>query len=180
MTEPVMQGRTKRHRNLGRYHCLYWKSQPFAHYRTSHHRCHGMVLCPGFIDPHTHTTSDLSDSLRSQQLNYLFQGVTTVFTGNDGRSPDIGKAYQRWETQGIGTNAASFIGHGTIRSRVLKMENREPTAAELEQMKAMVRQAMEAGAWGLSTGLFYAPGSFAQNRRSHRPCPGSRRIRGSI
>ena len=121
----------------------------------------GLVLCPGFIDPHTHTTSDLSDSVRSQQLNYLFQGVTTVFTGNDGRSPDIEQAFERWEKQGIGTNAASFIGHGSVRSRILGMENRAPTAEELERMKELVRSGMAAGAWGLSTGLFYAPGSYS-------------------
>jgi len=76
----------------------------------------GLVVTPGFIDPHTHTASDLSDPKRSRNDAYLMQGVTTVATGNDGASPpDIGSTLAKWGQQGIGTNAALLIGQGTVR-----------------------------------------------------------------
>jgi N-acyl-D-aspartate/D-glutamate deacylase/acetyl esterase/lipase len=123
----------------------------------------GLVVAPGFIDPHTHTTEDLSDLRRKDNQPYLFQGVTTVVTGNDGRSPlPIGKALDAWQQQGIGTNAVLLVGHGTVRGNVLGAVDAQPTAEQLDKMKALVRQAMDDGAFGMSTGLYYAPGSFAK------------------
>jgi N-acyl-D-aspartate/D-glutamate deacylase len=122
----------------------------------------GMVVTPGFIDPHTHTVEDLGDPARSANLNYLMQGVTTVVTGNDGASPwPIADALGKWERQGIGTNAAVFVGHGTVRALVLGDRDVAPTPDQLARMKGLIARGMEDGAIGMSTGLYYAPGSFA-------------------
>ena len=122
----------------------------------------GLVVTPGFIDPHTHTADDLSDPMRSRNDAYLMQGVTTVVTGNDGSSPaDIATTLALWKKQGIGTNAALFIGQGTVRSEVMAMSDAKPTPQQMEKMKALVETAMNAGAIGISTGLYYAPGSYS-------------------
>jgi N-acyl-D-aspartate/D-glutamate deacylase len=122
----------------------------------------GLVVAPGFIDPHTHTAADLSDPKRSRNDAYLMQGVTTVATGNDGASPTaIGSTLATWTEQGIGTNAALFIGQGTVRREVTGMSDAKPTAEQLDRMKALVDTAMKEGAIGISTGLYYAPGSFS-------------------
>jgi N-acyl-D-amino-acid deacylase len=122
----------------------------------------GLVITPGFIDPHTHTADDLSDPKRSRNEAYLMQGVTTVATGNDGDSPEhTGDTLAKWSRQGIGTNAVLFIGQGTIRREVMGMADAKPTSAQMERMKALVDTAMNEGAIGLSTGLYYAPGSYS-------------------
>ncbi len=122
----------------------------------------GLVVTPGFIDPHTHTAGDLSDAKRSRNDAYLMQGVSTVVTGNDGDSPTaIGSTLAKWTQQGIGTNAALFIGQGTVRRAVMGMSDAKPTAEQLDRMKALVDTAMKEGAIGISTGLYYAPGSFS-------------------
>ncbi|HVS21426.1 MAG TPA: amidohydrolase family protein, partial [Pyrinomonadaceae bacterium] len=123
----------------------------------------GLVVAPGFIDPHTHTLGDLSNQSRKGNEAYLMQGVTTVVTGNDGGSVlNIGETLRKWDEQGIGTNAILFAGHGTIRGRVLGQTDAQPNAAQLEEMKQLVGQALDEGAFGLSTGLYYSPGSFAK------------------
>ena len=123
----------------------------------------GLIVAPGFIDPHTHACSDLSSAKHKANENYLMQGVTTVFTGNDGAGPvNISEVFKQWQQNGIGTNAALFVGHGTVRGMVLGMKDVEPTAEQLEQMKALVSRAMDEGAIGISTGLYYAPGSYAK------------------
>jgi N-acyl-D-aspartate/D-glutamate deacylase len=123
----------------------------------------GLIVAPGFIDPHTHTLGDLSDPKRKGNEPYLMQGVTTVITGNDGGSVlNIGETLRKWDEQGIGTNAMLLAGHGTIRGRVLGPTDAQPTAAQLEEMKAFVARAMDEGSFGLSTGLYYAPGSYAR------------------
>lgn len=122
----------------------------------------GLVVTPGFIDPHTHTAGDLSNPKTSRNDPYLMQGVTTVVTGNDGESPtDIGAALAKWQKQGIGTNAALFIGQGTVRREVMGMSDAKPTAEQMKRMEALVDTAMQQGAIGLSTGLYYAPGSYS-------------------
>ncbi len=122
----------------------------------------GLVVAPGFIDPHTHTQGDLSNAERKPNLAYLMQGVTTVATNNDGGGPtDIGRMLDGWAKSGIGTNAAVYIGQGSVRGAVLGMSAAAPTPAQLDSMKRMVSRAMDQGAIGLSTGLYYAPGSYA-------------------
>src|SRR5438552_5078512 len=123
----------------------------------------GMVIAPGFIDPHTHTLGDLSDEKRKSNEAYLMQGVTTVVTGNDGGSVlNISETLRKWDEQGIGTNAILLAGFGTIRSRVLGPTDAQPTGPQLEGMKALVARAMDEGAFGLSTGLYYAPQSYSK------------------
>jgi len=123
----------------------------------------GLIVAPGFIDPHTHTLSDLSDEKRKANEAFLLQGVTTVLTGNDGGSVlNVGELLSKWEQQGIGTNAALFAGFGTIRGKVLGSTDAQPTAAQLEEMKQYVARAMDEGAFGMSTGLYYAPQSYSK------------------
>src|SRR5437773_4165186 len=123
----------------------------------------GLVVAPGFIDPHTHTLGDLSDEKRKSNEAYLMQGVTTVVTGNDGSSAQsIGETLSKWEQQGIGTNAILLAGFGTIRGKVLGSTDAQPNAAQLEEMKQLVARAMDEGSFGLSTGLYYAPQSYSK------------------
>ncbi len=122
----------------------------------------GLIVAPGFVDPHTHSLAELLSVDKNSNINYVMQGVTTVFNGNDGGDPVlVAETMQRLEVNGIGTNAALFVGHGGVRFEVMGGENREPTADELTQMSALVRGAMQSGALGLSTGLYYVPGHFA-------------------
>jgi N-acyl-D-amino-acid deacylase len=124
----------------------------------------GLVVAPGFIDPHTHTQGDLGSADRRQRANlpYLMQGVTTVITNNDGGGTiEIGKTLDAWTKNGIGTNAALYVPQGSVRGAVLGMSDAAPTAAQLDSMRSLVRRGMEAGAIGMSTGLYYAPGSYA-------------------
>ncbi len=127
----------------------------------------GLYVTPGFIDLHTHVDKGMYFAENRACLNYLKQGVTTVIVGQCGASawPIFEKAeylVKVWSEEGIGPNAALLIGHGTVRQIVMGMEEREPTAEELEKMKALVKEAMEQGAHGFSTGLIYQPGSFAK------------------
>jgi N-acyl-D-amino-acid deacylase len=122
----------------------------------------GLIVAPGFIDPHTHTLADLSNSETSRNDAYLMQGVTTVVTGNDGSSPiEIGATLAQWKKQRIGTNAALFIGQGSVRRAVMGMSDATPTPQQIEKMQNLVARAMEQGAIGISTGLYYAPGSYS-------------------
>lgn len=125
---------------------------------------HGLIVAPGFIDPHTHTYDDFQSERVARRTNaaYLMQGVTTVVTGNDGSGPtNIAEQLTRWEAQGIGTNAALFVGFGTIRGAVLGMSAAAPSAIQLAAMQRMVARGLDDGALGLSTGLYYAPQSFS-------------------
>ena len=122
----------------------------------------GLVVSPGFIDLHTHCDGDLGKPGSNANLNYLSQGVTTVVTGNCGSGTyEIAETKAKWEEQGIGTNAVHLIGFGDVRRAVLGAEPREPEPEEMEKMRAIVRRAMEEGAWGISTGLEYIPDRYA-------------------
>ncbi len=119
----------------------------------------GLVVAPGFIDPHTHAVRGIFDVPTAD--NYLLQGVTTLTEGNDGSSPwPIGQHLTRISETGISPNWGVFAGQGTIRRTVMGTDDREPTRDELDRMRTLVGEAMEQGAFGLSTGLFYVPGSF--------------------
>jgi N-acyl-D-amino-acid deacylase len=122
----------------------------------------GLIVAPGFIDPHTHTGGDLSNPRTKSNLPYLMQGVTTVITNNDGGGPiDIGAQLAGWTNNGIGTNAAVYIGEGSVRGAVMGMSDAAPSPVQLDSMKALIRRGMDHGAIGMSTGLYYAPGSYA-------------------
>jgi len=122
----------------------------------------GLVVSPGFIDPHTHADRDLKEPTSSHNKPFLFQGVTTVVVGNDGDSFYPFSEYkEKYESHGIGTNVAVLAGHGTIRNIVMGKSDRKATLEEIESMKELLKQEMISGAFGMSTGLFYAPGSYS-------------------
>jgi N-acyl-D-amino-acid deacylase len=124
----------------------------------------GMIVAPGFIDPHTHAAADLgsSDRTRRQAAFALMQGVTTVITGNDGQGPvDVAAERARVQRDSIGPNVAWLVGHGRVRGEVVGAADRAATPAETARMRSLVDSAMRGGALGLSSGLYYAPGSFA-------------------
>jgi len=122
----------------------------------------GKIVSPGFIDPHTHSLTELLSKDKNHNLNYLTQGVTTVVNGNDGGGPvDIKKVSKQLTANGIGTNIALYVGHGSLREKVIGREQRFATPAELLAMQTLLAQGMKDGAIGLSTGLYYVPGSYA-------------------
>nr|WP_293698750.1 MULTISPECIES: amidohydrolase family protein [unclassified Sphingopyxis] len=124
----------------------------------------GMIVAPGFIDPHTHADSFLRSPDPAVRINaaWLYQGVSTVMIGVDGNgTPDVAADSGKLAASGIGTNIVPFVGFGPVRQRVLGPDARAPTVAELDAMKALVAKGMCEGAVGLSAGLFYAPQSFA-------------------
>lgn len=125
----------------------------------------GLVVAPGFIDPHTHSLADLQseDADRRRALNHLTQGVTTILVGNDGDGDYRVEAQRaRLERQHIPLNVGAFVGFGDVRRAVVGEDNRAPTPEELDHMRALVAQGMCEGAVGLSAGLYYAPQSFSQ------------------
>jgi N-acyl-D-amino-acid deacylase len=128
----------------------------------------GKWVTPGFIDLHSHAGDPgrdddrgltSPDRARRAAPNLVAQGVTTVVVNQDGRSPwPIREQRQLMEERGIGPNAALLVGHGAVRSRVMEDDVRRPaTAEETEEMAALVRQAMEEGAHGLSAAHEYSP-----------------------
>lgn len=120
----------------------------------------GQIICPGFIDLHSHADRGIL-KYRSAE-NYIRQGVTTLLCGNCGSSPtDIEKFFGELRDGGTGPNIAILVGHGSVRQAVLGRRNVVPDRKQLEQMKALVRRGMQAGAVGLSTSLRYGPGSYA-------------------
>lgn len=124
----------------------------------------GLVVAPGFIDPHAHAQGDLAadERDRRENLNYLMQGVTTVVVGNDGHGTfDVAGERTAFAGPGIGTNAAILVGFGAVRGEVMGMRDEAPTPEEMARMETLVDQAMRDGAVGLATGLFYAPQSFS-------------------
>jgi len=143
----------------------------------------GMVVAPGFID--MLGQSELSILVNPSVPSKIFQGITTEITGEGGSAgplndsiiaadsatynhyritPDwrtLGGFFARLERQGIGINLASYVGATQVRRMVLGDADRQPTPAELERMKALVRDAMHEGALGVSTALQYPPAPFA-------------------
>jgi len=145
-----------------------------------------LVVAPGFIDMHNH--SDVSIFEVPTADNYVLQGVTTIVVGNCGHSPaplsdvnreefvkeikrehpdvevsweSFGEYLKALEELGPTINIAPLVGHGTVRSAVLGFSPEQPSERDLEKMKEYVREAMEAGAFGISTGLIYIPGAFS-------------------
>jgi N-acyl-D-amino-acid deacylase len=148
----------------------------------------GRYVAPGFVDIHTH--SDLSILINRRAESVVRQGVTTEVTGNCGWSPapiadehlaeirhhwghywDVATISWKWrtfrqylravQTGGIAINIAPLVGHGALRIAAMGYANRPPTEGELATMKRLLAESMKAGAFGLSTGLVYPPGCFA-------------------
>jgi len=131
----------------------------------------GKYVVPGFIDIHTHCDSRIRDQQRKNALNYLSQGVTTLVGGNcGGGTYNVSGYFLKLEEQGIGPNIIHLVGHGTVRQSVLEYADRAPNKEEMEKMKSLVEQAMLEGALGLSSGLFYAPGSYARTEELIELC----------
>jgi N-acyl-D-amino-acid deacylase len=118
----------------------------------------GLVVAPGFIDAHNH--SDRGFTTDPSAASQVSQGITTVVIGQDGGSPfPVGEYLTRLDQNPIALNVLTFVGHATVRSRVMGEDtNRHATPAEVERMKQMVEQAMRDGAVGLSSGLEYETG----------------------
>lgn len=149
----------------------------------------GLVVCPGFIDAHSHADRTLPYNRKAESA--IRQGITTVVAGQCGGSAaplntEMKERFKRrgreipWNTMaeylgcleegGIGVNLAMLVGQGTVRGYVMGDERREPTAEELDEMRALVRQAMEEGAWGISTGRRYPPGCYASEAEVTELC----------
>ncbi len=119
----------------------------------------GKVVAPGFIDIHTHARRGIFEVPTAE--NYVRQGVTTLIEGPDGGSPvPLGPFLAKLSALKMSVNLGSFIGQGSIRSAVIGDGDRKATVEEIQKMQALVEQGMRDGAFGLSTGLFYVPGSF--------------------
>ena len=124
----------------------------------------GLTIMPGFVDPHSHAGPGLATPELRAGEPVIRQGITTVMVNPDGGGEvDLAEQGRRLIEGGIGVNVALMIGHGAVRREVLGMEDRPPTAEELERMAELVRSGMEAGAFGMTGGLYYAPGSYAAN-----------------
>ena len=124
----------------------------------------GLTIMPGFIDPHSHAGPGLTTPELRAGEPVIRQGITTVMVNPDGGGEvDLAEQGRRLREGGIGVNVALMIGHGAVRREVLGMEDRPPTGEELERMVGLVRSGMEAGAFGMTGGLYYAPGSYAAN-----------------
>jgi N-acyl-D-aspartate/D-glutamate deacylase len=120
----------------------------------------GLVVAPGFIDIHTHARRGIFEVPTAE--NYVRQGVTTLMEGPDGSSPLPLKPFlDKLAALKTSVNVGSFVGQGTIRGEVIGEGDRAATAADIERMTQLVEQGMRDGAFGLSSGLFYVPGSFA-------------------
>ncbi|MBR5109695.1 MAG: D-aminoacylase [Clostridia bacterium] len=137
----------------------------------------GLTVAPGFIDAHAH--SDTAFLLDDSGASKLYQGITAEISGNCGSSPfpalperrgpdawdcaSFADFLRKFDMEGrkMGVSQAMLVGHGALREGVIGAEARPVTGQELEQMKRLLRRDLEAGAWGMSLGLEYAPGCFA-------------------
>lgn len=125
----------------------------------------GKTVVPGFIDLHSHAAEGLGsdDRRRRAAPNLVSQGVTMVVVNQDGRSPwPIARQREEFTHKGIGPHAALMVGHGRVRQEVMGRDARRAARRdEMERMRALVRQGMEEGAYGLSAGLEYVPGRWS-------------------
>jgi N-acyl-D-amino-acid deacylase len=121
----------------------------------------GLIVAPGFIDVHTHCEGEESKNPFAE--NFLYDGVTTVITGNCGLSnTDLGKYFAMVDSIRLSINLASLIGHNDVRRAVMGTAMRDPSEEEMKKMEAIVEKAMKDGAVGLSTGLIYIPGTYSK------------------
>ncbi|MEE2876582.1 MAG: amidohydrolase family protein [Candidatus Neomarinimicrobiota bacterium] len=123
----------------------------------------GLIVAPGFIDTHSHAGPGLASKELSHGRPLLAQGITTVFVNPDGGGPtNLTTQRRALRKHGLGVNVAQFISHGSARRKVVGATSKNPTPMEQKAMGRIVRRAMRAGAWGLSSGTFYAPGNYAK------------------
>jgi N-acyl-D-amino-acid deacylase len=123
----------------------------------------GLYVAPGFIDVHTHAGGGLATPELSHARPLLAQGITTAVVNPDGGGPiDMKQQQRELRAARPAVNVAQMVPHGSVRGAVIGMEDRAPTPAELQRMKTLVRDGMQAGAFGLSSGPYYAPGSYSK------------------
>jgi N-acyl-D-aspartate/D-glutamate deacylase len=123
----------------------------------------GLALTPGFIDVHSHAGGGLGTKALQHGQPVLAQGITTVLINPDGGGPiDLAQQRATYTKQGVGLNVGLMVPHGSIRREVMGMTDRDPNETELLRMVDLVREGMRAGAFGLSSGLYYAPGSYSK------------------
>lgn len=121
----------------------------------------GLIVAPGFIDVHTHIEGD--EKRNPTADNFIYDGVTTVVTGNCGGSQVNMRTYfSMLDSLKLSINVASLIGHNDVRKAVIGSANRDPNEEEMKKMEGIVEQAMTDGAVGLSTGLIYIPGTYSK------------------
>jgi len=120
-----------------------------------------LIVAPGFIDVHTHIEGD--EKKNPTANNFIYDGVTTVVTGNCGSSEtNLKKYFNTLDSIHLSINVASLIGHNDVRKAVMGRAMRDPKETEMQQMEAIVEQAMKDGAVGFSTGLIYIPGTYSK------------------
>jgi N-acyl-D-amino-acid deacylase len=118
------------------------------------------IVAPGFIDVHGHVEGIYRNP---KAENFIRMGVTSIVTGNCGGSTTDVKAFlARMNETPVAVNLGTLIAHGSVRSKIMGLDNRAPTAEEQTKMNQLVEQSMNEGALGLSTGLIYLPGTFAK------------------
>jgi len=121
----------------------------------------GLIVSPGFVDLHNHADRNIRGNPGVD--NYLHQGVTILLAGNCGNSPvHLDEYFQSIVETGIALNLGLLIGHNAVRAEVMGNDNRAPTAQEQARMEDLVQAAMDAGAFGMSTGLIYLPGTYSE------------------
>ena len=123
----------------------------------------GLYVAPGFVDTHSHAGEALARPALSGARQLLAQGITTVFVNPDGGGrADLDAQRRALDSVGVGVNVALMVPHGSVRDAVMGQADRAASADELRRMEALVERGMAAGAYALSSGPFYAPGSFAK------------------
>jgi N-acyl-D-amino-acid deacylase len=121
----------------------------------------GLIVAPGFIDVHTHIEGD--EKRNPTADNFIYDGVTTVVTGNCGLSQvNLGNYFAMLDSLKTSINVASLVGHNDVRKAAMGSANRDPNEEEMKKMEGIVEQAMKDGAVGLSTGLIYIPGTYSK------------------
>jgi N-acyl-D-amino-acid deacylase len=121
----------------------------------------GLTVAPGFIDVHTHIEGD--EKKNPTANNFIYDGVTTVVTGNCGSSEvNLKKYFSALDSIHLSINVATLIGHNDVRKAVMGKAMRDPNEEEMRKMETIVEQAMKDGAVGFSTGLIYIPGTYSK------------------
>src|SRR5688572_24660063 len=137
----------------------------------------GLIVAPGFIDVHTHIEGDEIKNPTAD--NFVYDGVTSVVTGNCGSSNvDIKHYLQKLDSIKLSVNVATLIGHNDVRKAVMGTANRKATEEELQKMEALVEKAMQDGAVGFSTGLIYIPGTYSNTEEVVRLAKVAARYKG--